>query len=160
MLFRSPWKPPFVDGKARLGERIPHAEELVALEMDLAAAGALAQRRQVNQCRALEATQRADVIEVKMRRNDGHRQRGERAAAAEQQVAVIALVVAWLTDRKRRGVDVLDQEVVAVPVPLDRLARRRQHGRAVLAQQVFGAHVGRQDRQRHSHRRNGDDYER
>ena len=102
------------------------------------------------------------MIEMKVRGHDRHRQRGQgtyhghniavpcarieqqRALAADEQVAVIALVVPRLADRVGGRVESLDQEVVVKPTAPDRLRRLRSDYRPVLTQQIFGADVRRE----------------
>jgi hypothetical protein len=113
--------------------------------------------------RPVEATERPDMIGVQMRRHDRHRQRGQRAydrdnvalasARVEQhravgpkdEIAVVALVVARLTNRIRSRVDRLDDEIGVEPAPLDRLPRVRPDQCVVLPQLVLSAQVRRAD---------------
>src|SRR5215469_8922446 len=102
------------------------------------------------------------MIEVQMRRDDGNRERRQRAhdrydiarartrieqhgtLAADDEVAVVALVVAGLTDRERRRVDLLEEEVVIIPVTGDRYCRLGQNRRVLAVEPVFkfGIHIG------------------
>src|SRR6202044_2809313 len=81
----------------------------------------------------VEATQRAHMAKVQVRRNYGDRKvrqgthdrhdvsearsriEQDCALGAEDQVTVIALIITRLSDRKGRRVDRLDHEVVAEP---------------------------------------------
>src|SRR5262249_11282641 len=57
--------------------------------------------------------------------------------AADDEVTVVALVIAGLTDRKRRRVDLLEEEVVIIPVTGDRYCRLGQNCRLLAAEPVF-----------------------
>ena len=154
-------RPPLVDAKPGWLQAVGEAQELVAAELEHAVAGATAQVADVQQRRPVESTERADMVEVRVRRDDRHRQCRQRAddaddvavagsgiqqhrtPRAEDQVAVVALVVAGLADREGGRIDRLDHVVVVEPAPADRLRRCRPEQGRVPAQRVLRVQVRR-----------------
>src|SRR5215468_4683356 len=102
----------------------------------------------------VDAAESTDMIEVQVRWDNRDRQRSQRAhhrhdiarartrieqhgtLAADDQIAVVALVIARLTDRQRRRIDFLDNEVVIMPATGDRNCRLGQNRRLLAAHPV------------------------